>query len=270
MSEAVHAAQVQTLTDPALDLTGVRHGFFTRLGGVSDGIYQGLNIGLGSADDQALVQQNRALAMAALGQAAGALNTLYQVHSADVVEVARPLDIDALPKADGMVTRIPGLALGIATADCAPVLFADADAGVIGACHAGWKGALGGVVETTVLAMEKLGAARDRITAVLGPCIHQESYEVGAEFQARFASDAPGSEQFFEPSENPGHFQFDLPGFVLSRMAAAEVGSIGHVDQDTYANPAQFYSYRRATHRGERNARGDIDYGRLLSAIVLT
>ncbi len=257
------------LTHPALVSDRVAHGFFTRSGGVSTGIFEGLNIGIGSADDPEAVRRNRAAAMVALGLTPDALNTLYQVHSADVVEVARPLDPDALPKADGMVTSVPGLALGIATADCAPVLFADPGAGIVGACHAGWKGALGGVVETTVLAMEKLGADRARIAAVLGPCIHQQSYEVGPEFRVAFLDLSSDFERFFVPSSRDGHFQFDLPGFVLGRMEASEIAAIGHVSEDTYADPARFYSYRRATHLEERNAAGKIDYGRLLSTIAL-
>ncbi len=259
------------LTEPRLAaLPGIRHGFFTRQGGCSTGIYQGLNIGLGSGDDQELVAENRARAMAALGLPAMALNTLYQVHSADVVTVTASFDLDHLPKADGMVTDRPGLALGIATADCAPVLFADATAGVIGACHAGWKGAIGGVVEATVAAMEALGATRSGICAILGPCIHQSSYEVGPEFYARFMEDDPALDRFFAASDTRGHFRFDLPRYVLDRMHAAGVGQVGHVAEDTYADAVRFYSYRRATHRDERNAAGSIDYGRLLSAIALT
>ena len=260
----------QPLHDDALSqIDGVRHGFFTRQGGVSDGIFAGLNIGLGSADDQAVVAENRARAMAALDLPATALNTLYQIHSPDVVVVDKAFDPDALPKADGMVTDRPGLALGIATADCAPVLFADDRAGVIGACHSGWKGAIGGVVAATVAAMEGLGADRSRIIAVLGPCIHQVSYEVGPEFYAQFVAQDAAMDRFFGTSSQAGYFQFDLPGFVLDRMRASGIGQIGHIAEDTYADPNRFYSFRRATHRKERNADGSIDYGRLLSAIAL-
>ena len=258
------------LQDDALSgLSGIVHGFFTRKGGVSQGIFAGLNIGLGSADDQAVVADNRARAMAALDLPAHALNTLYQIHSPDVVVVDRAFDPDALPKADGMVTDRPGLALGIATADCAPVLFADGRAGVIGACHSGWKGAIGGVVQATVAAMEGLGANRSNITAVLGPCIHQPSYEVGPEFQAQFVAQDPALDRFFVPSAQAGHYQFDLPGFVLDQMRASGVGRRAHIAEDTYADPDRFYSFRRATHRKERNADGSIDYGRLLSTIAL-
>lgn len=258
------------LTDAALDLQGIAHGFFTRLGGVSEGIYHGLNIGVGSADDPARVRENRGRAMAALGLPAEALSTLYQIHSADVVHLTEPLGLEGLPKGDALVTDRPGLALGIATADCAPVLFADPTAQVIGACHSGWGGAFKGVVETTVEAMAALGADRDRIIAVLGPCIHQTSYEVGPEFKERFLERDPQTEQFFTPSDKDGHFRFDLPGFVLDRMKAAGVGRVGHVAEDTYSNPDRFYSYRRATHNQETDETGKVDYGRLLSTIALT
>lgn len=259
----------ELLCDDALDLDGVAHGFFTRLGGVSTGIYAGLNIGIGSSDDQTLVRENRARAMTALGLPAAALNTLYQVHSADVVRVTSPLGTEGLPQADAMVTDLPNLALGIATADCAPVLFADPQAQVIGGCHSGWGGAFKGVVEATVAAMEELGADRSRIAGVLGPCIHQVSYEVGPEFKDRFLAQDPDTDQFFIPSDKEGFFRFDLPGFVLSRMKAAGIGRIGHVAEDTYADPDRFYSYRRATHKQETDASGKVDYGRLLSAIAL-
>lgn len=258
------------LAAPSLSVPQVRHGFFMRLGGVSTGIYWGLNIGIGSSDDRAAVQENRRRAMAALDLPGEALCTLYQIHSAEVETVQDPFEPKALPRADGMVTNRPGLALGIATADCAPVLFADAEAGVIGACHAGWKGAFGGVIEGTIARMETLGAKRSRIAAALGPCIHQSSYEVGPEFQARFVEESASLERFFVPSQRQNHFLFDLPGFVLDRLAATDIGAVSHVAEDTYADPARFFSYRRATHREERNASGQTDYGRLLSAIALT
>ena len=263
-------ADMLVLTDPTLAAeTSVRHGYFTRVGGVSDGMFAGLNIGIGSADEKHRVQENRAKAMAWLGQPSTALTTLYQVHSADVVTVDAPLTDDSRPDADGAVTNRPGIALGIATADCAPILFADGKSGVIGACHAGWQGAVGGVIGNTVDAMERLGADRDAITAVLGPCIHQVSYEVGPEFRERFVAQGSANDRFFVASDRDGHFRFDLPAYVLARIADTGVARIGHVAEDTYADPARFYSYRRATHRDERNAAGKIDYGRLLSAIVL-
>lgn len=255
------------LTDPALSIDGIAHGFFTRAGGVSSGIYEGLNIGIGSSDSRENVAENRSRAMTAMGLPADALNTLYQVHSAEAVTV--PFGTHEPPDADGMATDRPGLALGIATADCAPVLFADAKAGVIGACHAGWKGAFTGVIESTVARMETLGADRDQIVGVLGPCIHQPSYEVGPEFRARFVAEEADLDRFFAPSDRPDHFRFDLPGFVLMRLSESGIGHIGHVAEDTYPDPSRFYSYRRATHRDERNEDGKIDYGRLLSAIAL-
>jgi YfiH family protein len=259
------------LTDPVLGAEGIAHGFFTRAGGVSDGIHAGLNIGVGSCDDQAKVRENRARAARALGLDGDALVTLYQIHGTDVVHATAPFG-EERPKGDGLVTDRPGIALGIATADCAPVLFADAGAGVIGACHAGWKGAMSGIVEATVEAMVGLGAERDRIAAVLGPCIHQVSYEVGPEFRDRLiAAEGPDADGYFAPSpERAGHFMFDLPAYVLARIARSGAGTIGHVAEDTYADPRRFFSYRRATHREERGPDGTIDYGRLLSAIALT
>ncbi|WP_336490287.1 peptidoglycan editing factor PgeF [Methylobacterium nigriterrae] len=242
----------------------VRHAFFTRQGGVSEGLYASLNGGIGSNDDPARVARNRALMCAQLGLAPQNLVSLYQVHSAAVVEVEAPFALSERPRADAMVTRVPGLALGIATADCGPILFADPDNRVVGAAHAGWKGALAGVIEATVAAMERLGAERTRIVAVLGPTIAQGAYEVGADLMERFRAEAPGSARFFADGERPGHAQFDLPGFILSRLEEAGIGEAAAVNLCTYADPERFYSYRRTTHRGEN------DYGRLISAIALT
>ncbi|MGE8125795.1 peptidoglycan editing factor PgeF [Methylobacterium sp. NPDC080182] len=241
---------------------GVRHAFFTRVGGVSEGLYASLNGGLGSQDAPERVAENRARMCAQLGLTRDRLVSLYQVHSADVVTVEAPFAAER-PKADAMVTRVPGLALGIATADCGPILFADPENGVVGAAHAGWKGALTGVIGATVSAMEALGARRSRIVAVLGPTIGQASYEVGPDFVARFGSDAPGMERFLGPGARPGHAQFDLPGFILARLGEAEIGEATALNLCTYADPERFYSYRRTTHRGEA------DYGRLISAITL-
>ncbi|WP_103984926.1 MULTISPECIES: peptidoglycan editing factor PgeF [unclassified Methylobacterium] len=241
---------------------GVRHAFFTRVGGVSEGLYASLNGGLGSQDAPERVAENRARMCAQFGLPRDRLVSLYQVHSADVVTVEAPFAAER-PKADAMVTRIPGLALGIATADCGPILFADPENGVVGAAHAGWKGALTGVIGATVSAMEALGARRSRIVAVLGPTIGQASYEVGPDFVARFGSDAPGMERFLGPGTRPGHAQFDLPGFILARLGEAEIGEATALNLCTYADPERFYSYRRTTHRGEA------DYGRLISAITL-
>lgn len=252
------------LEAPALSAhPSVRHAFFTREGGVSEGVYASRNGGLGSGDRQPAIAENRARMCADLGLPADAMASLYQVHSAEVVTVEAPFPLDARPRADAMVTRVPGVALGIATADCGPILFADAGAGVVGAAHAGWKGALGGVVEATVAAMERLGAERTRIVAVLGPTIAQPSYEVGADLLARFRTEAPGSERFFAEGARPGHAQFDLPGFILARLAEARIGGATSLDLCTYADEARFYSFRRTTHRNEP------DYGRMISAIAL-
>lgn len=241
----------------------IRHAFFTRLGGVSDGLYASLNGGLGSGDRPEAVAENRSRMCATLGLPADRLVSLYQVHSADVVTVEAPFAADSRPKADAMVTRVPGLALGIATADCGPILFADPDNRVIGAAHAGWKGALTGVIGATVAAMERLGAERSSIVAVLGPTISQASYEVGPDFITRFEAEAPGMEAFLGPGQRPGHAQFDLPGFILARLNEAGIGEAAALDRCTYADPERFYSFRRTTHRGEP------DYGRLISAIAL-
>ncbi len=242
---------------------GLRHAFFTRLGGVSGGIYASLNGGLGSGDAPEHVAENRARMCAQLGLPPDRLVSLYQVHSAEVVTVEAPFAASERPKADAMVTRVPGLALGIATADCGPILFADPGAGVVGAAHAGWKGALTGVIGATVSAMEALGARRSRIVAVLGPTIGQASYEVGPDFITRFRTEAPGMDRFLGPGTRPGHAQFDLPRFILARLAEAEVGEASALNLCTYADAERFYSYRRTTHRGEP------DYGRLISAIAL-
>ena len=243
---------VEVITAPLL--TGVSHGFLGRRGGVSGGLVAGLNCGIGSGDDAVAVAQNRRLAVAAVAPGAR-LVTVYQVHSPDVV-VAGDWNDAARPRADALVTDRRDIALGIVTADCAPVLFADRDAGVIAAAHAGWKGAVAGVTDNTVAAMVALGARRDRIVAAVGPCIAQASYEVDAAFHARF-DDA----RFLAPGARPGHWQFDLAAYVLARLAAAGVRAEA-LHYDTYADPARFYSYRRATHRGEA------DYGRQMAIIA--
>ncbi len=244
-------------------LPGLRHGFFTREGGVSRGIYASLNCGLGSGDDPAAVAENRARAMAAFGLAGDALATAYQVHSAEVVVVDKPWAGGARPKVDGLVTRERGIAIGVLAADCTPVLLADARAGVIGAAHAGWRGALAGVVEATVEAMEALGARRGAIRAAIGPCIAGESYEVGADFPGAFLAEDAANAAFFRPRPQGGRFMFDLPGFVERRLGLLGLAAIGRVSRDTYAEAALFFSYRRATHEGVK------DYGRALSAIAL-
>ena len=240
----------------------IRHAFFTRQGGVSEGIYASLNGGIGSSDDPAKVQENRRRMAETLKVAPDALISVYQVHSPDAVTVEGPWQGER-PKADAMVTAVPGLALGITTADCGPVLFADAQARVIGAAHAGWRGAVTGVLESTLDAMERLGARRANIVAVLGPTISQKAYEVGPDFMQRVDEIAPGNQRFFRPSEKPGHAMFDLPGFIGARMAAAGIASFSNLDLCTYSDEERFFSYRRTTHRGEP------DYGRLISAIAL-
>ncbi|TPG16640.1 peptidoglycan editing factor PgeF [Sphingomonas koreensis] len=232
----------------AAALTGVRHGFLGRRGGVSTGNHAGLNVGIGSDDDADAVVENRARATEAVLPGA-ALVTLYQIHSADALTVQAPLTGPMRPRGDALVTDRPGLALGILTADCAPVLLADRDAGVVGAAHAGWKGAFAGVTDSALLAMETLGARRDRIVAAIGPCIARASYEVDAAFALRFEQADPANERFFTPGR-PDHFLFDLEAYVAQRLAAAGVLHVEALGLDTYADESRFFSYRRATHRG--------------------
>ncbi len=240
----------------------VVHGFFGREGGVSEGLYAGLNCGPGSHDNKAHVTENRARVAHALGMVPEKLCTLYQIHSPHAIIVHEAWQGDtAPPQADAMVTNVAGITLGILTADCAPVLFADADAGVIGAAHAGWKGAVGGVVENTVHAMEKLGATRRRIHAVVGPCIAQTSYEVGPEFIARFSP--ADRQQFFIASARDGYHHFDLPAYVAHNLRHAGLQHIAVLGMDTCADPERFFSYRRATKNAEP------DYGRHISCIAL-
>ena len=249
------------ITLGALDeLSGIRHGFFTRIGGVSDGLYGSLNCGYGSGDEAARVTENRARVAGRLAVEPERLVTLYQVHSPTVVAVGRPWATGEAPEADAMVTDRPGLALGILTADCVPVLFADAEAGVVGAAHAGWKGACAGVVAATVAAMTRLGARPERMAAAIGPCIAQSSYEVGPEFPGRFT---PADAGFFVPAPRPGHFLFDLAGLVEGRLAACGIPAVRRCPNDTAAEEEHFFSYRRATLRGEPV------YGRGISVIVL-
>ena len=256
------------LTEDSLKLDGVNHGFFTRGGGVSEGIYEGLNCGSGSDDDPTKVQENRDRVAASLNVDKGHLLSLYQIHSADVMTVDSKPDLDIWnsmnrPKADGFVTKRDDIALGILTADCGPVLFADEKAAVIGACHAGWKGAIGGVMANTVDAMEKLGADRGNIKAVLGPCIHQHSYEVGSEFVVEFVTADSANTRYFAPSSRPRHSMFDLPNFILDTLAGLGLASFTKLDFDTRENEDLFYSYRRTTLAKEP------DYGRQVSAISL-
>ncbi len=242
-------------------LEGVPHGFLGRRGGVSGGLVAGLNTGLGSDDDPAAIAENRARAANAVLPAARLVG-LYQIHSPLCVTVSEPWDDADRPEADAMVTDRPGLLLGILTADCAPVLLADQAAGVIGAVHAGWKGALGGVTDAAIAAMEALGASRARIAAAIGPCIAQASYEVDDGFRARFADAAPGNARFFAAGR-PGHWQFDLEGYVASRLESAGIGQVERLGRDTLTAPDCFYSYRRASLAGEPA------YGRQISLIGL-
>jgi len=239
-------------------LPKIAHGFLGRDGGVSTGVYASLNCGPGSRDDAAAVAENRARAVAALSSGAR-LVSLAQIHSARVHVVEKDWDFATRPDGDGMATALPGIMLGILTADCAPVLFADSEAGVIGAAHAGWKGAVAGVLENTIAAMEKLGAERTRIAAAIGPTISQANYEVGQDLRDRFEGD---DGHFFGPSDRPGHFRFDLPGYVRRRLERAGLKKAADTALCTYPAANGFFSYRRATHLGEA------DYGRELSAIV--
>ena len=251
---------VEVLRADALD--GIAHGFFGRRGGVSEGVCAGLNVGLGSGDDREAIHENRRRAVQAVAPGAK-LVTVHQIHSPDALYATAPWSDDARPHADAMATDRPGLALGILTADCAPVLLADAEAGVIGAAHAGWRGAFGGVIESVVVEMERLGADRGRIAAAVGPCVARKSYEVDDGLLRRFVEAERDNERFFSAGR-PGHHQFDLEGYVLSRLAEAGLGRVEALGEDTYSQPERFFSFRRATHKGEP------DYGRQISLIALT
>jgi YfiH family protein len=242
-------------------LEQVPHGFLGRRGGVSTGELSGLNVGYGSNDDRAAIDENRRRAIAAVRPHAD-LVTVHQVHSAEVVYAERSWSRDRRPRADAIVSDRPGVLLGILTADCAPVLFADPEASIVGAAHAGWRGALAGVTDSTIAAMEQLGASRGRIRAVVGPCIGQPSYEVDHGFRTRFLEADPANARFFVAGPT-GKPHFDLQAYVVHRLRTAMLGEVEALHLDTYAEPDRFYSYRRATHRGEA------DYGRQLSVIAL-
>ncbi len=250
-------------SDSLAALPGIRHGFFTRQGGVSEGLYASLNCGLGSGDDLDRVAENRGRALARLGLPAERLATAYQVHSnrAALAETAWPAD--DRPRVDALVTRTPGLAVGILTADCVPVLFADREAGVVAAAHAGWRGALDGILEATLAVMERLGAGAKSTLAAVGPAIEQPSYEVGPEFPAPFLDQDAANREFFQAAPRAGHFLFDLKGYVARRLARAGVGRVDSLAADTCAESERFFSYRRSCLQGEGA------YGRLLSAIAL-
>jgi YfiH family protein len=259
MTHSLDIVQAPNLAGQA----GIAHGFFTRRGGVSEGIYAGLNCGMGSKDAPEAVQENKRRAMAAMGLGADALALVHQVHSPDVWTATAPRERPAMEKADALVSRRSGLALGILTADCAPVLFADGAAGVVAAAHAGWRGAMSGVLENTVARMEAEGARRADIHAALGPCIRQESYEVGQDMKDAFAERHGDHDRYFAGGDRPGHYQFDLAGFIMDRLAALNLASTHDVGLDTYVDADRFYSYRRATHQGEP------DYGRELAVVAL-
>lgn len=252
------------LTSSHLACDGIRHAFFTREGGVSSGVYQSLNGGLGSDDDPAHVRENRTRMAAALDVEPAHLLSLYQIHSPDVVTVTEPWHVADRPKADGMVTKIEGIALGIGTADCGPLLFQDAKARIIGACHAGWKGALGGVIDATITAMEQLGADRSRIHATLGPTISRAAYEVGADFVSAFNVKDKDGLAFFSAGKTADKMQFDLPAYIGHRVKRAGVMQFQDLALCTYTDEKRFFSFRRTTHRKES------DYGRLIAAITLT
>ena len=258
---------VEYLTSNVLDRQrGVRHGFFTRQGGASSGVYASLNCGPGSGDDAAHVADNRSRVMRALGFPANVsnrLNTLAQIHSAEVVELRKAMPEDRRIKADALVTATPGVAIGVLAADCVPVLFADTAGRAVAAAHAGWKGALAGILEATLASMGALGAPAADIVACVGPCIQQPSYEVGDELRRRFLQADSRSVRYFRGSQRGGHFMFDLSEYVTHRVEAAGVGDVERLDVDTYSGEQEFFSYRRATHRGEP------DYGRQVSVIAL-
>jgi purine-nucleoside/S-methyl-5'-thioadenosine phosphorylase / adenosine deaminase len=245
-------------------LPGIRHAFFTRAGGVSQGLYASLNGGLGSRDEADHVRENRARMAAALGVAPTHLVSCFQIHSPDVIVAATPWTREQAPRADAIVTRVTGLAIGVTTADCGPILFADGAAGVVGAAHAGWKGALTGVLETTIDAMEKLGARRAHMRAALGPMIRQPNYEVGPEFIERFSAADGANARFFASAPRARHAMFDLAGYIAARLARAGIAHVEDLGLCTYADPERFFSFRRTTHRAEP------DYGRHVNAIALS
>lgn len=252
-----------TIQSDALKAQGVVHAFFTRQGGVSTGVYDSLNGGVGSQDSREHVMENRARMAATLGVPADHLLVPFQIHSAEALIVDRIWDVAHRPRVDGLATKTRGLALGVTGADCGITLYVDEVAQVVGACHSGWKGALGGALEATLEAMEKIGARRDRIACALGPTIAQKSYEVSRDFAHTFVEAEADNARFFAPSRNAGHHMFDLPAYIGMRLTRAGVGRFENLGLDTYADETRFYSYRRTTHRKEP------DYGRLVAAIAL-
>lgn len=254
----------ERLTDKSLSgLAGIRHGFFTRRGGVSEGLFASLNCGIGSGDERERVLTNRGRVAGILGVAADRLSSPYQVHGADVAMVTDTWPPGQGPEADAVVTSVPGLAVGVGTADCAPVLFADPEAKIVGAAHAGWGGTIKGILEATVVAMITIGAAPERIVAAIGPTIAQRSYEVGPEFRTRFLADDAANASFFIASDRLDHYRFDLTAYVRNRLERLGLSAIGAANLDTYEDEERFFSFRRTTHRGEP------DYGRMISAIAI-
>jgi purine-nucleoside/S-methyl-5'-thioadenosine phosphorylase / adenosine deaminase len=246
------------------EIAGIAHGFFTREGGASTGLFSSLNCGFGSGDELETVARNRALVADAIGVEPERLLTLYQEHSPKVITVSQPWRRESAPLADAMVTREPGIALGALTADCAPVIFADSARQIVGIAHAGWKGALSGVTDATVSAMEDLGADRASIVAAIGPAISSAAYEVGPEFYRRFLEADAANEAFFRPAPKPQHWLFDLPGYLVERLRRNGIGAAHDLALCTYHDERRFFSYRRATHRNQSH------YGRLISAIAIT
>jgi len=263
MTQQHHAKPRPIEADNLKSLAGIRHGFFTRHGGISKGIYAGLNCGRGSDDEASHVAENRARVARHLGALASDIATPYQVHGATAIVLDALPDLSTLPKADAVVTATPGLAVGILTADCGPVLFADSKAGVVAAAHAGWRGAVGGVLEAAVAAMVNIGADRQNIHAAVGPCIHQSAYEVGPEFEAEFIAMNSDYCVFFEAPSPGARVRFDLPGFIAQELQRCGVATVEPPRQCTFETESLFYSYRRT------QARREPDYGRQISAIVV-
>jgi YfiH family protein len=246
------------------EVAGIAHGFFTREGGTSAGLFSSLNCGFGSGDDLDTVARNRALVADVIGVASDRLLTLYQEHSPRVIAVSKPWRRESAPVADAMVTKEPGIALGALTADCAPVIFAEGQARIIGIAHAGWKGAVSGITDATIGAMEELGADRASIVAAIGPAISAAVYEVGPEFHQRFLETDAANEAFFRPTAKPQHWLFDLPGYLMARLRRSGIGKADDLALCTYDDERRFFSYRRATHRNQSH------YGRLISVVAIT
>ena len=248
---------------PELSCTKIMHGFFTRNGGVSDGIYRSLNTGIGSSDKRANVIENRKRICDILKVKESNLLTVNQTHSTEIVEALSCWPITSAPRADGLVTNQPGIALAVCTADCGPVLLADKSTGIIGAAHAGWRGAFNGILENVINKMELLGAKKSQITAILGPTISGDAYEVGPEFVEQFTIQALANKTFFKPSTKPNHSMFDLPNYIVSRLKSTGIGTVSKINECTYKHPGKYFSYRKMLHNGEN------DYGRLMSVITI-